>query len=805
MNGFLGNHFDRCFLILVETKGNMISRVGLLFLLVCSTSAVLGQRYTVKGNVIDQDGNSLPGVNIISLETGFGVSSDVNGYYEIELPRGVHHLEASFVGMETLEKYANATRNLIINFKLKPAIVEMDAFVKTGRQEDYRIAEIPGVERLTISAIQDVPLLMGEVDIISSITLLPGVTTAGEGASGFNVRGGKVDQNLILLNGGEIFNSSHLLGFFSIFNSDVVEDFTLYKGHIPASFGGRLSSVLDVNLREGDQQSWAGGLTAGVVTSKFFVEGPIAENKLSVLAAGRFAYPNFVMHQIADFDVRQSDARFDDQNVSASYRINDNNKVTLSFYRSFDRFRFSNDFQFDWSTILGNVKVQNYLGENWLHELEVSRVAYNNKQVDLIQDFAVDNGISFSSIHDSFLYEGWSGHELRAGVEWKFYEQTPEERIPGITSGFSAATIEKDQGDILSFYVSDDWTIAEKLNLSVGFRYNQYRQTGDAQEFIYREGAPLLPLNIVDTTNNSGTLSTYSNFEPRIGLNYRITPRFAIKASYNQIAQYVHLISNSASPTPVDVWQVSTAYIEPQLSTNYSGGITYQGANKKWQISVDGFYRDIANVYEYRDFANLILNPHLETELVQSKGKAYGAELLVEKSKDGWTGWFSYTWSISRNRTDSPFEEDLINRGDWYPSNFDQRHNFSLVLNRQFGRNGFFSFNTIFRSGRPFTALVTNYSFNDVAVPVYSERNQFNIPNYFRIDIGIGTNNFIKTLDDRLSFSVYNLLGRDNAYSIYYQFTTQASILPHSYRLSVLGNAFPSLTYTINFSQKDEF
>lgn len=783
----------------------MISKVGLLALLIFSASAVLGQRYTVKGNVIDEEGNSLPGANVISRETGLGVSTDETGYFEIELPRGVHHIEATFIGKEPVEKYANVTRNLIINFKLKPSIIEIDAFVKTGRQDDYRIREIPGVERLTISAIQDVPLLMGEVDIINSITLLPGVTTAGEGASGFNVRGGKVDQNLILLNGGEIFNSSHLLGFFSIFNSDVVEDFTLYKGHIPASFGGRLASVLDVNLREGDQQSWAGGITAGAVTSKFFVEGPIAENKLSVLAAGRFAYPNFIMHQIADFDVRQSDARFDDQNVSVSYRINDDNKVTMSLYRSFDRFRFSNDFQFDWSTLLGNLKMQNYLGQNWLHELEFSRVGYNNTQTDLIQDFAVDNGISFTSIHDNILYEGWAGHELRAGVEFKIYEQTPEERIPGAESGFSSETIDKDQGDILSFYVSDDWSLAEKLNLSVGFRYNYYRQTGDAQEFVYREGLPLLPLNITDTVNTSGTLANYSNFEPRVGVNFRLTPQIALKASYNQIAQFVHLISNSASPTPVDVWQVSTEYIEPQKSTNYSAGMTYQGRNKKWQISLDGYYRDIANIYEYRDFANLILNPHLETELVQSEGEAYGTELLVEKTKDGWTGWFSYTWSVARNRTASAFEVDLINGGDWYPSNFDQRHNFSLVLNRQFGRNGFFSFNTLFRSGRPFTALVTNYSFNDVAVPVYSERNEFNIPNYIRVDVGVGTNNFIKSLDDRLSFSVYNLLGRDNAYSIYYQFTTQASILPHSYKLSVLGNAFPSITYTVNFTQKNEF
>ena len=780
-------------------------RLGTLILLLVVSGSAFAQRYTVKGNIVDENDEPLPGATIMSLETGLGVTSNEFGYYEIALPEGVHHLEAKFVGKQTLKKYANATRNLILNFRLKPTVIQMDAFVKTGRQEDYRIREIPGVERLTISAIEDVPLLMGEVDIINSITLLPGVTTVGEGASGFNVRGGKVDQNLILLNGGEIFNSSHLLGFFSIFNSDVVEDFTLYKGHIPASFGGRLASALDVNLREGDQQSWSGGLTAGAVTSKFYVEGPVAENKLSLLAAGRFAYPNFVMHQIADFDVRQSDARFDDQNLTASYRLNDDNKVVLSFYRSNDRFRFSNDFQFDWSTLLGNLKVQNYLGDQWLHELEVSRVVYDNTQIDLIQDFAVDNGINFTAVHDNFLFEGWEGHELRAGVEWKFYEQTPERRIPGVTSGVSAAEIEKDKGNILSLYLSDDWSLAEKLNLSVGVRYNYYQQTGDAREFVYQPGEPLLPINISDTTFSNGTLTSYSNFEPRIGLNYRLSPRLAFKASFNQIAQYVHLISNSASPTPVDVWQVSTAYIEPQLSTNYSGGLTYQGPEKKWQISLDGYYRDISNIYEYRDFASLILNPHLETELVQSKGKAYGTELLIEKSKDGWTGWVSYTWSISRNRTDSPFQADLINGGDWYPSNFDQRHNFSLVLNRQFGRNGFFSFNTVFRSGRPFTALVTNYSFNDVAVPVYSERNQFNIPNYIRVDIGIGTNNFIKSLDDRLSFSVYNLLGRDNAYSIYYQFTTQASILPHSYQLSVLGNAFPSITYTINFSQKDEF
>ncbi len=766
--------------------------------------SVHAQFFSVTGVIVDENDEPLPGATVISEETGYGATADTSGYYNLKVPKGTHHIKATFVGTEPIIKTINATRNHQIDFRLKPAIIQLDAFVKTGRSEDYRISEVPGVERMTITAIKDVPLLMGEIDIVNSITLLPGVTTVGEGASGFNVRGGKVDQNLVLINGAEVFNSSHLLGFFSIFNPDVVEDFTLYKGHVPAQFGGRISSVLDVNLREGDQQLWSGGITVGAVTSKFFVEGPIMENKLSLLAAGRFAYPNYTMHRISNYDVRQSDATFDDQNITIGYRLNDNNKITASFYRSGDKFKYSDDFEFNWNTTFGNIKVQNYLGSNLLHELEVNRVNYSNEQVDLVKRFAVNNTLISTSIRDYFLFDGFQGHELIAGVEGRLYEQSPEQRTPLSNSGFQSEQAIKDDGLTLSAFLNDNWDLADKLSLSMGIRYNHYIQTGDDQVFEYSSGIPSVS-TITDTVTRTGILATYSNFEPRIGLNYRFTEQIAFKASYNQLAQFVHLISNTASPTPVNIWQVSTEYIEPQKSSNYSAGLTYQGSRKKWQHSVDFYYRDISSIYEYRDFAELILNPHVETELIQSIGQAYGTEVLIEKTGEGWTGWLSYTWSRALNRSNSDFGEEQINEGAWYPANYDQRHNFSLVLNRQMGRNGFLSFNVIYKSGRPFTAVVTNYNYGDYAVPVYSDRNQYNIPDYFRVDLGFGFNTVFKRFDDRINLSLYNLFGRSNVFSVFYQLPSDVAVVPHSYYLSILADTFPSLTYSINLNQKDEF
>lgn len=685
---------------------------------------------------------------------------------------------------------------------MEPSIIELDAFVKSGRSDDYRRNEIAGVERMSLATISELPLLMGEIDLINSLSLLPGVSTVGEGSTGFNVRGGKIDQNLVMLNGGEIFNSSHLLGFFSIFNADVVEEFTLYKGHIPANFGGRIASVLDINLKEGDYQSWEGGVSAGFMSSKLFFEGPIVSEKISVIGSTRFAYPDWMMHKIPNDEVRQSKGLFDDQNLSIGFRFNDKNKIVISTYRSSDIFRYSNDFSFGWRTFLGNLRLQNVINENVFHEFEISQVHYNTDQSDLRLDYGINNGLNFSSLHDSFTYYGLSNHSFQGGLEIKKYQQLPEELIAGQASLTPNDEVKKGAGLISSIYANDDWSIGTRMTLSLGIRFNYFAQLGSQKQFQYLEGQPLAIQTITDTLADGGSSAIYFNPEPRVGLNLSVNPNWSLKASFNSISQYLHLISNSAAATPVDIWQVSTRYIKPQVSKNYSLGFTHQGAKKKWQHSFDLYYRNISRIYEYKDFAELILNPHLETELGESKGRSYGMEILIEKTSKGWTGWLSYTLAKSENKGISPFASEWINDGNWYPANYDQRHNLSLVLNKQLGRNGFFSLNVIYKSGRPFTAIEASYNSGGITVPVYADRNTYQIPDYFRVDLGIGLTTIIPKIEDRLSLSIYNFSGRSNAYSIFYQLPSAGAVFPASYKLSILGSMFPSITYSIKLYQQ---
>lgn len=771
----------------------------LLGALILALSPAFSQDFNVSGKVVDEKGEEIIGAGVLLEEIGLGTSTDLNGRFRLFAPKRNYTLIVQYLGYKEYRNTIYLNRDLNLNVRLESTYTQLDEVVKTARAEDYRIQSIPGVERLTIKDVEDVPLLMGELDIVNSILLLPGVSNAGEGSTGFNVRGGKVDQNLISLDGSEVFNSSHLLGFFSIFNSDVVKDFTLYKGHMPASYGGRLSSVLEVNTREGDYEQMGGSVTVGPITSKASFEAPIIQGKLSVLAAARFAYPNWVIGKMKDYDVKRSKAVFDDQNLVLGYRINDRNKVVLSMYRSFDRFRFSDDFEFEWGHMMGSLSFQNVLSEALLHELTISHVDYQNRQYDIAEDYEIRNGITYTSLRDNFYYNGFANHQIDVGLEIKDYNQKPEKLNAGPRSGRLGEHVEKDRGVLASVYLDDEWKVG-RLTVSGGLRYNYYAMLEQNEFLLYERGQQVTLTNIVDTAQVTAGDVNYSNLEPRLGLNWLLTDNISLKASYNRVFQYLHLISNTTSATPIDLWQVSTFHIEPQESTNYSFGVSFANDRRRWQNSVDVFYRDLSNIYDYRDFADLLLNNHLETELLQGRGRTYGLELLFEKQKGKWTGWLAYTLSKSENLVNGEFEEEKINEGEWYPSNYDQRHNLSLVAKRDMGGDkAFFSFNLAYNSGRPFTGVESSYYFNNAVVPLYSTRNKYRIPDYLRFDIGLGFNSVFKKWEDQLNFSVYNLFGRANAYSIYYRKPSNVAIIPFSYKLTVLGQAFPSITYTINF------
>ncbi|MFY0690192.1 MAG: TonB-dependent receptor [Cyclobacteriaceae bacterium] len=757
-------------------------------------------QFTLSGVVRDFEDQLTEGATLLVLENGMGAVTDDHGIYSMTLDRGVYTIEVHYLGMESIIRRVPVYRNVDLNFKLRPAMIKMDEVITYGESEDARLKSVPGVEKLTINDIQDIPLLMGEIDVVNSIVMLPGVSTVGEGATGFNVRGGKVDQNLIQLGNAEIFNSSHMLGFFSIFNGDVVRDFSLYKGHIPANFGGRISSVLDVVLKEGSYQDWDLRMTVGTITSKAVFEGPLIENKLSIIGAYRYAYPNWIMRRVPNIDVRNSQADFNDQNLTIGYRINDLSKLKISYYRSSDLFQFSDDFSFGWSHNLVDVKLQSALSDHLIHDFTTSLVLFDNEQTELEKRYTISNGMSHFSVKDNWLYDMIKNHEIVGGVEIKSYFQNPEHRKPLINAKYDPIEVLKDRGWIASAYANDQWEITPRLVGSFGVRLNYYQQHSRGLSYTYENELEPSVYSILDTSSLTTSYSDWS-LEPRVALNFNATQLLAFKASYNRINQYIHLISNTTSPTPIDVWQLSTQHIRPQSSSNYSIGGTYQGAKKIWQHSIDVFYRDVGRIYDYREFAELQLNDHLETELLEGEGRSYGIEFLIEKKKLGWTGWLAYTLSKSDIRSTSSSLIRTINQGNWYSAAYDQRHNLSVVLNKDWGRNGYFSWNFVYNTGRPFTAVESSYLVNNAAVPLYSERNNYRIPDYIRLDIGFGLKSLLSGVNDKIHFSFYNALGRDNAYSLYYRKPSKVAIIPFSYKLSVLGDTFPSVTYTIRMNR----
>ncbi|MCR9251287.1 MAG: TonB-dependent receptor [bacterium] len=775
----------------------------LLITFVCLSYNYLlfAQQYSVSGVVTDENNKPVLGAAVAFLGTNKGTTTNNTGEYTLSTTAGTYTLVAQFLGKKDYSAKITLNSNRRINIKLETAAIEMQEVIKTAEREDSRIKSIAGIEKLTFSELENIPLLMGELDVVNSILLLPGVTNVGEGSSGFNVRGGKIDQNLITLDGSEIFNSSHLLGFFSVFNADVVEDFTLYKGYIPSTYGGRLSSVLDVQTKEGNMQSWSTDLSVGFVSSKFLVQGPVISDKLSVMASGRFAYPTWILRQTEDIDIKTSDARFDDQNIILSYQLGERNRIIGSYYRSFDRFKFSDDFQFEWSNQLIKLEWKSAISDHLFNSLRFNSSEYNNDQLDFDVNYSIANGMDFKSVTDHLVYDGLTNNELKVGFDIKHYDQKPEKRIPRGDSGFTELEIEKDEALLSSIFIDNKWG-NNAVNISAGIRYNDYRQLGTNRVLQYEEGQTKSELSIIDTTFiENGPVSQYSNLEPRIGINYFPTPNISIKGSYNRVQQFIHLISNTTSAAPTDLWQVSTTHIKPQEVDSYSFGFSFTGTQKRWQNSFDIFYRDIHNIYDYKDFASLLLNGNLETEIVSGQGRAYGFELMFEKKKGNWQGWIGYTWSKSELKMDNPFPQETINQGEWYASNFDQRHNLSIVMNRDAGKNFYFSFNLIFNTGRPFTGVESSYVINNANVPLFSERNKYRIPHYTRVDVGCGFKSIFKKLDDRLNFSIYNLFSRDNAFSIYYRKPNSTAIIPFSYQLTVLGDSFPAFNYQVSFGK----
>lgn len=769
----------------------------------------------IHGQITDElSGEILQGVNLYFEALENTTTTNDGGNFQIALPTGNNLLEVSYVGYETKKIILHVYANGIVNIQLKPEAYELDEITITGEATDQNIQSvIIGITTLKSRQIKDLPVFLGEADVIRSIMTIPGVYGMGEGAGGFNVRGGSIDQNLILQDEALIYNSSHALGFFSVFNPDAIREVTFYKSHIPARYGGRISSVLSVDLKgqENDKLTGNGGI--GFVTSRLSLAGPLSFKqkdqsmppKTTFLLGGRITYSDWLLHIIKNPEIENSSASFYDFNIKLSHKYSERGSVSGSFYRSYDFVQFSDQYGFNWENIAGSFLWNHLITTDLSSNLSFSYSENNNVYFEPygLAAFNLQNGISNIRFKDDFLYSGIAHHNFTGGVEYIHYGIHPENLAPrGDKSAVIQKETRKDNAREMGIYVGDEYIINHLVSVSAGFRYNLFQQIGPGDTYIYEGNVPKSPESMIDTIyhEKGKWIKKFQSFEPRLSFKYSLNPTSSIKIAYNRINQYIHLLSNSTAATPIDFWQVSGPYIAPEKVDSYSLGYFRNFVNNLWETSIEIYYRKLYNIIEFKDLPELLSNDHIETELLSGNGISYGAELYIKKRYGKINGSLSYSFSRTMSKIDGTNPGEQINSGNWFPSKLDRPHNLNILFNANLNKSNIFSANFTFLSGRPITAPTGGYILNGMVLANYSERNQYRIPDYHRLDISYTIKrNVIKKrrYKDSFTFSIYNFYGRKNAYSIF--FRKNEGTTANAYKLSVLGSIFPSFTYNFEF------
>lgn len=750
----------------------------------------------IQGKISDiETGEEIIGATLLVVETGQGTDTDEDGNYQLLLPPGTYTLTIQYIGYREKQVPVRIISSGRLDLTLSRGSILLDEVVVEAKKRDENIqsAEV-GVSRVSIREIEKLPSFLGEVDIVKGLLQQPGVSTIGEGSSGFNVRGGNVDQNLILMDEAMIFNASHALGFFSSFNSDILSGATLHKGNIPGKYGGRLASVLDVNVRDGNFEKlrFKGGL--GIVSSRLTLEGPLKENKTSFLISARSTYSDWLLKNIKIPEVSTSSAFFYDANIKLTHRLNERNFISLGLYSTSDEFTYANEFGFDYQTLIGQFNYRSAISDQVLSTLSAIYSEYRSNQLDLTgtDESRLNIGTKYVKVKENINYTR-EALNLDAGISFIHYRVNPGHLTPmGEISVVIPRSVEEEQGREGALYTDATYRFTPRFSLSGGLRYTLYQYLGPREIFSYANpdkptADEITGRELVDDK----VLHSESLLQPRLSARYLLNANSSLKAGYARTSQYINQISNNDTPTPTSLWKLADQYLPSQLSHNISLGYFRNFEENIWNTSLEVYYRNIDRLIDYRDFADLIANEHLETEILTGTGKAYGVELSLKKQVGIIHGWFNYTFSRSLRKIEG------ISDDEWYPSNFDKPHDLSLVTNFQINKRNTISVNFSYSTGRAITIPIDRHRVEDQYVVLnYSNRNAFRAPDYHRLDIAYTLGQgFRKSRKFKTSwtFSVYNVYARRNAFSI---FVVQENFTgPKIKRLSVLGNAFPSLTF----------
>ncbi|MDG1661514.1 MAG: TonB-dependent receptor [Winogradskyella sp.] len=776
------------------------------------TSIISAQnKYTLSGIVTDNSTTeTIIGVNIIIPELKNGTVTNEYGFYSLTLEEGTYQLQISYLGFKTVNLTLELDADKTLNFKLEESVESLDEIIINEDVEKLNIRKPQmSVNSLSINTIKQMPVVLGEVDVIKSITLLPGVTNAGEGSSGFNVRGGSADQNLILLDEATIFNSSHLFGFFSVFNPDAIKDIKLYKGGVPAKYGGRVSSVLDIYQKEGNNEEFHLNGGIGLVSSRLLAEGPIKKGKGSFLFGGRSSYAHLFL-PLFDLD---NVAYFYDLNTKLSYRLNKKNSVYLSGYFGRDVFSLGDSFTNTYGNTVLNFR-WNHLFSNKLFS-NFSAI-YSDYFYGLTLDFVGfdwESGITNFNVKYDLKHYISDTFKLEYGLNSIYYKFNPGEIEPiDENSGINPDKLIDKYAFENAIYIDAEHKISDKLSLSYGARLSTFHRLGQDELNVYQDNNPLNfnnQLQVYEIAEPIGTesfsrsdvLESFANIEPRASLAYQLNESSSVKASYNRMSQYLHLLSNTSSPTPLDVWAPSGRFIEPQILDQVALGYFKSINDNAYSVEVETFYKTIKNRIDYIDSANLIANDAIEQVILNGEARAYGLEILLRKNEGRFKGWLAYTLSKSEQRTPgrTPLETG-INNGDWYNTPWDKTHDITLTGSYELNKKWSFNTNFLFQTGIPATFPNGQYQFNGIIIPVYEARNSSRLTNYHRLDLSVNFNpkpDSQKRFKGQWVFSLYNIYNRRNATNITFR-ENRMSGRNEATRLAIFG-IVPAVTYNFQF------
>ncbi len=798
----------------INSLNKMIGVKKIFFLLFFISFVTYGQnKQTISGTVYDFSNNeTLIGVSIYFPEINIGTTTNEYGFYSVTLPENTYKIQVSYLGYSTITETINLNKKLTKNFNLKEEAESLDEIIIESNIEKLNVRTPQmSVNKLTSSTIKQIPVVLGEADIIKSLILLPGVTSASEGASGFNVRGGAADQNLILLDEATVFNSSHLFGFFSVFNPDVIKDVKLYKGGIPAKYGGRLSSVLDIYQKEGNSKEFKATGGIGLVSSRLLLEGPLKKEKISFLVGGRSSYAHLFL-PLFDMD---NTAYFYDLNTKVNYRINDKNSVFFSGYFGKDVFGISDSFVNKYGNTVANLRWNHLFSDKLFSNLSL---IYSDYFYGLILDFVGfewDSGITNLNLKYDFKHYINSNFKLSYGINNIHSKFNPGEIKPNREdSGIVAEKLIDKYANEFAVYLDAEHKISDKLRLQYGVRFSNFLRLGQEELNIYTNDEAVIynsefkkyeSANAigVESFNKSDVITSFNNFEPRFSMSYTLNNNSSFKASYNRMAQYLHLLSNTSSPTPLDVWTPSGKYIKPQLLDQFAVGYFKTLKDGDYSLEVEAYYKDIQNRIDYINGANLIANNEIETVILNGKARAYGLELLLKKNAGKFKGWLSYTLSKSEQLTEGRnSNEPGINSGEWYNTPYDKTHDFSINASYELNKKWKFNTNFVFQTGQPTNYPVGQYEIQGLNVPIYDDnrRNADRLPNYHRIDVSATLTpekNKNRKLQGEWVFGIYNLYGRQNAASINFS-QNRETFKNEAVQTSIFGMV-PSVTYNFKF------